>query len=386
MPDVEYNKNNMKGKRLIGLMLGCLLMTNCQRDDYGPAVCGGQAEAIAFDAEMAPADHTRGANAVESGEVLAGQGGFGVFGCYTGLHRFSDSNVKSDFMYNQQVTYDNVNDVWTYDPIKYWPNGEGSVEMGAAENTHYVSFFAYAPYSDRDPGNAAGYCIPTFHLQSEVTNPWLTYRLHTDPAQQVDLLYATPLLDQSKGTVARPEIFTFQHALACVGDRVTVNMGSALRSIYQGRVSGPVTRIEVQLTSVTLTLRLTERARLVLWTGGEANWHPITSGEALTTRTVTLKSAEDGAPHTLWSYDSLSGSGGTDWTDTGNGVFYIPLHQENAQQKVMITVGYDVVTTRSLAPEIRESKTSSVELTLSDYAEAYQAGRHLYLNMTLAYE
>ena len=376
----------MIGRRLTWLVLVGLLLMGCQQEDFGPVAGGGEPEAIAFSAEMAPIESTRGINAMDNSVALANQGGFGVFGCYTGLHRFSDSDVQSDFMYNQQVTYDNVNSTWTYDPIKYWPNGEGNVVMDAAENTHYVSFFAYAPYSDRDPGNAAGYCIPTFHLQSEVTNPWLTYRLHTDPAKQVDLLYAIPLLDQSKGAVARPEIFTFRHALACVGDRVTVSVGGLLRNNYQGRVGGPTTRIEIQLTSVTLNLKLTERARLVLWTGGEANWHPITSGEALTNRSLTLKSADDGAPHTLWSYDSSLGTGGTDWTDTGNGVFYIPLHREGSLQTAEIVVGYDVVTTRTSAPEIRESKTSSVSLTLSDYGDAYQAGRHLYLNLSLTSE
>lgn len=41
-----------------------------------------------------------------------------------------------NFMYNEEVTYDNVAGKWTYAPVKYWPNNR--------ENT--ITFWAYSPY------------------------------------------------------------------------------------------------------------------------------------------------------------------------------------------------------------------------------------------------
>ena len=41
-----------------------------------------------------------------------------------------------NFMYNEEVTYNDVTGKWTYSPVKYWPNN--------AENT--ITFWAYSPY------------------------------------------------------------------------------------------------------------------------------------------------------------------------------------------------------------------------------------------------
>ena len=370
----------MKAKSIILLLAWSTLMADCQSDDDGQAVPQERTAPIAFSVEVASDEMTRGANAMNTSDALATKGGFGVFASYTGLHKFVDSSIQSDFMYNTHVAYDDVNSVWSYDPVKYWPNGEGQAS-GAAK--HYVSFFAYAPYSDQDPENAAGYCIPSFHLQHEVTNPWLTYRLHTDPAQQVDLMYAVPLLDRSKGDVPTREVFTFRHALACVGDRVTVSVDDALKTAYRALVGGATVGMGIELTGITLNYRLTERARLVLWTGGEANWQPIVSGDALTSRQIVVKDIDDGSPYLLWNYDSSLGETNTPWTDDGHGIFYIPLHLSGAPQTVEVTIDYNVITTRSSGAVVHEGKRSTTTLTLSDFGDAYQAGRHLNLNMKL---
>lgn len=365
--------------------MAAMLLTGCEADDTDN-MAGNGLEAIAFDARTEWLVYSnRASNTVDDHDGLASGGGFGVFGCYTGLHKYRDSDVQSDFMYNQHLTYDDVNHVWTYDPIKYWPNGEGEATDGQGEANHYVSFFAYAPYSNQMSDNPAGYCIPTFNLQHEKTNPWLTYRLHTDVDQQVDLMYAVPLMDRTKMTPGERLTFSFRHALACVGDRVTVAMHDDLKEVYKDRVVDDITHIEVQLKSVAVTYRLTERARLVLWTGGEANWQALSSGEALTTRTVVLKEATDLSPHLLYSYDSSLGAGGSNWTDSGHGVFYIPIEREEAPQTAQVTVTYDVITTNG-SGTVRIGKSSTTTLKLSNYAEAYQAGRGLNLNMRLVNE
>ena len=76
------------------------------------------------------------------------QHGFGVFATYTGTDAFEDAandkGAKDDFMFNQQVTFDDVENVWTYSPIKYWPNPTNGQDADAQK----VSFFAYAPYAE----------------------------------------------------------------------------------------------------------------------------------------------------------------------------------------------------------------------------------------------
>ena len=47
-------------------------------------------------------------------------------------------------MYNEQVTYTGT--VWTYEPVKYWPNEYG--DGATSDDVDKVSFFAYAPWVD----------------------------------------------------------------------------------------------------------------------------------------------------------------------------------------------------------------------------------------------
>lgn len=80
------------------------------------------------------------------------QHGFGVFATYTGTDAFedaaNDAGVTNDFMYNQLVNY--KSSVWTYSPIKYWPNPTN----GQSADKQKVSFFAYAPYADPEKDGA----------------------------------------------------------------------------------------------------------------------------------------------------------------------------------------------------------------------------------------
>jgi len=359
------------------LLIIVLMLTSCSSDTTPVAGAGHAAPlAIGFDASADDAP-TRAANAIGASGALASAGGFGVFACNTGLHRYGDVSVSSNFMYNQQVASTDAGLSWRYEPVKYWPNGED--DGSGATARHRVSFFAYAPYSDLSGASAASYCISAFHLQHEQTNPWLTYRLHPDVAQQVDLLYALPQTDRQRPDVATPVALTFRHALSCVGDKVTVDLTDALRTHYHDMVTGTRTQVAVRLTAVSITYTLTERGRLVLWTAdGDPNWQTISSGNATTERTVSLT---DGLPHTLYSYNG-SAEGGTAWQAEGHGVYYLPIEVEGHPQTAAITVGYDVVTT--IAGETSaESRTTSGVLTLSAVSEGYQAGKNLNIDINI---
>lgn len=284
--------------------------------------------------------------------------GFGVFGCYTGLHTYAESSVSTDFMHNQHVVWDARTSHWIYEPVKYWPGEEG----------HYVSFFAYAPYSD-----GSQECIPSFIFDHEVADPWILYRLAADVNNQVDLLYADPLLDRKRPTVSEPLTFTFKHALACVGDTVRIACSDNLRSTLQAQVDdGICTEIKVVLKKVTMTYTLTAKGRLVLWNRGSANWSVVQSEEVLTTRSVNLPVNE----YQLWNYTS-GAELHTKWTDKGHGVFCIPAEINGYAQVAEITVEYDIV--RKGAPSSL-SRSTSGSLALKPYV---QEGKVLNINIEI---
>ena len=270
--------------------------------------------------------------------------GFGVFACYTGLHPYAASNPTSNFMYNQKVRWDNAAPGrWVYEPVKYWPSGEGEATgTGTGETPQYVSFFAYAPYSD-----GTSECIPAFNLFQEQTNPWLLYCLAADVADQVDLLYAEPLLDQTKPSINSKLEFSFKHALACVGDEVTITNASS---------------VTLSLKEVVIDYTLTEKARLVLWNNGSANWQPVQSGTILTTRRVTLLSSSDPSlslPHTF----------------SGEGVFCIPVEATGYPQKATIKITYiispggverTVTSELALKNLLSEGKSTNIDIHLTN--------------------
>lgn len=149
--------------------------------------------------------------------------GFGVFAYYTdGTSYAVGSTATPNFMYNQQVTHPSA--VWTYSPIKYWPNefAAGDVDtqnpdaQGAAQHG-LVSFFAYAPWvstpttattealtgknNSADATIAAGSAVKNGDTDGIIAmtknsfggHPYLQYKLKSlvDMSQNVDLLWGT---------------------------------------------------------------------------------------------------------------------------------------------------------------------------------------------------
>lgn len=114
----------------------------------------------------------------------------GVFAYFThGV--FNEINSTPNFMYNQVV--EKKSGTWQYTPMKYWPNNDSDK----------ISFFAYAPQ------NATGAVLSG---NTQKGCPVLTYTVPPKEANQVDLLAAAPIMNQSKGSVD----FQMQHALTKV--------------------------------------------------------------------------------------------------------------------------------------------------------------------------
>ncbi len=365
-----------------------MLLTACNGDADEQTVVPQDGTPIAFNAIMGGMHDgtvTRTpANSIENNATLDSEGGFGVFACYTGLHGYSDSNVHPDFMYNEQVTSEDDGATWTYSPIKYWPNGEGNTNSSlvTGENPHYVSFMAYAPYSD-----GSVYCIPSFSLQGEVGNPWLTYRIHRDVSQQVDLLYARPLLDQLKPSTGEKLQFQFEHALACVGDKIDIACSSDMQGMLNDQLDGiRLYGVEVLLTSLTIDYTLTEKGRLVLWNNNEeANWQTILS-ENPTISLPSLRIVSSGSPQTVFKKKYNTNATVTTWENSNNGVYYIPIEFESYPQTAKVSVTYTVryYTNSELTAYTDDPAVTGVAtLTLNKYPDAYQSGKHLYLNVNI---
>lgn len=170
--------------------------------------------------------------------------GFGVFAYYTMKYNWADASQDWDgsvagdqklgeatipnFMYNQQVVYDAGANAtlypanWVYTPLKYWPNGQNAstgVEdyTAAATSADKISFFAYAPHiatADLNSVPAAGQGITSMSNNYDKGVPTITFSVPDNTNQQIDLLYATPVYDQTKMALNGKVSFTFHHALS----------------------------------------------------------------------------------------------------------------------------------------------------------------------------
>lgn len=154
--------------------------------------------------------------------------GFGVFAYYT-LNNDWASTDTPNFMYNQQVKYnDSANTTlypakWEYTPLKYWPNGQNSTTVETGTITDKLSFYAYAPQIATASVNtvpAAGQGITAISANTAAGAPTISFTVPSKAEQQIDLLWATPVLNQTKQTITGTINFTFKHALAKLGIKV----------------------------------------------------------------------------------------------------------------------------------------------------------------------
>lgn len=342
-----------------------------------PAPDRGPGEAIAFTVEATGASTRMPYNMM----TLDGAGlnehslrseGFGVFASHTGPHPYVSTSTECNLMWNQRVAYDGSAGAWTYSPLVYWPNG---TEEDVPE---YVTFFAYAPYSDAN-GDDNSACIADFSLPSEIGDPWLLYQLGGTEeasgvngwkAKQVDLLYDFRKDEHKPPTVNRRVSFNFKHALACVGDQITVTasevLQTKLKSLFTLGDGHPVT---ITLDTLKLDYTLTRKGRLVLNSASsQPNWQEVISEDLTVHRRLMLLPRQIIASATSASACTLF-----DYTATDQGIFYIPFERAGNQQKLTVTACYTlstgdkdaVKTTIALDSRANSGHMSSLRLSLS---------------------
>jgi len=317
-----------KIKHYLTLTSAALLMIACSNEtmltEESPENIPSMENPITFAVEME--NGTRAA-----GEIGSLSGAIGVFASYTGDVRYNLSTVSPNYMYNQQVTRSASE--WTYAPVKYWPN---TSETGGYKD--YVSFFSYYPYISLTDAEGAADGIIGFSNEDTSGDPWLVYQLPASaPTTQTDLLYGvksdgSPMLDMQKQSVSSKVTFSFRHALACVGDKITICLSSELYSaLAQATKSLYVNKVTINYKN------LTNKARLILNSNESPNWQPVISGDYISNRKVEITSGTyvGNSPTALTSTNPVEIS-------SGNGLFYIPIHLGEVRQEAEITVKYTV--------------------------------------------
>lgn len=183
-------------KKYFILAAAALAFAACTSDEIVPVEQTQQTaeeNAVTFDAYTNRATTRAGvAGSITTPSLQTGAHkdvGFGVFGFYTDNNEY-DPQATPNFMYNQQVLY--KSSVWTYSPVKYWPNEYGASAI--SDDADKVTFFAYAPYVDVTPSTGkissdADWGITGMTRNTSAGDPLVKYMVNFDPTKSVDLLW-----------------------------------------------------------------------------------------------------------------------------------------------------------------------------------------------------
>ena len=200
-----------------------LALTACAKFETVPNTTDENAIAFGVYAGKAPNVTRATYGDITTANLKTSTDGFGVFAYYTQNNAWATTGYTPNFMYNQQVKYnDSANTTlypakWEYTPLKYWPNGTNSTVVESGTITDKLSFFAYAPQiatADLGTVPATGQGITALSANDAEGAPTVTFTVPEKAEQQIDLLWATPVKDQTKQTITGTINFTFKHALA----------------------------------------------------------------------------------------------------------------------------------------------------------------------------
>ena len=264
-------------------------------------------------------------------------GGFGVYaflseGTTSGVPGAYSGRTKAiapNFMVNEKLLWNSVNQGWYYNPLKYWPNETdndsqnkpATMQNPTTKNTDNLTFFAYAPYVSNGVAGVPGIMrltdqngrintnpaavSPESYISLDLFEPSIQYMASLDdPNKAVDLLWGVapagglsytavngntvtvnegePLIDMTKPNVNTNMKFLFQHALARIGLKAV----AAIDQVGAGGTLDPNTKITIK--SITLTGYFGETGILNLdnTKPSVANWTVI-NGTSTKTGTFT---------------------------------------------------------------------------------------------------
>ena len=249
------------------------------------APVGADESAVSFDVYTSRTTKAGKPQVITTDSLKKGPG-FGVFAYYTNNGKY-DQYVNPNFMYNQQVKWNSGSQVWTYEPVKYWPNETG--DAAVSDDMDYVTFFAYAPYVNSDPSTGA-VKLPesplvsikldeTVEQQRNITgmitntsmgDPKIKYVVDWNPATSVDLLWGVqpttnaekpglPYLNQLKPKTNDRTNFNMRHALAKLNVTIDAKVDGAEKVADSTRIYVRSITFEGFATKGTLNLNNTDK-------------------------------------------------------------------------------------------------------------------------------
>ena len=235
--------------QLLGLITLALLATACTHNEIDlPQQPTG--DAVSFRTETSDDFTTRSTGHTTNG--ITAIRSMGIYAGYTS-DAWDDTKVSNNFFNNLDVSRTSDVSSWTYTNEQYWP-GSGN-----------LSFFAYAPHSDHDvyDGNKPTITVPTVGI------PTINYQIASTHDKQVDLLVATPQLNQVKR------------------DYVTMPLRHALTKIaFSARVENqPATGTDIQITKIVIS-NLFDKG-IIKMDGTNRTWEIDDNSKAAYTQTVT---------------------------------------------------------------------------------------------------
>ena len=297
----------MKKKLFLGLLAAVTVtFTACQKDEVINEV--PQDQPIEFGTYVGRDAQTK-ATITTLSELKQSSEGFGVFAYYTDntVYNPSTTDIAPNFMYQEQVKWNNSTNKWEYDPIKYWPN-----------NDKKISFFAYAPFTEiTNP--APGSNVTGISANDAEGNPTVTFKVASSVDQQVDLLYGYALnqtiaANGPSGTSTEGVKFTFNHALSKIGFKANTTNANENQN-------------KVTINSVTLTGKFTTQATISLYDGS-----------------ITNPSEPGGTEYTVnfTTDNTATGSTAQALSATQGNIMIIPTDEFNGTSSITISVNYNL--------------------------------------------
>lgn len=261
-----------------------------------------QQQAVGFDVYTPAATNVRRAGynegSMNTTRLQMPNVGFGLYGFYTDqtdgtaqtYAHTTGSGTTNDyipnFMWNEHVSWNDINKGWYYSPLKYWPNETQqdsqtgpAIMDGTNSLLDKLTFFAYAPYVDPSSSLGSegitaitantGILTPETGSALAKTDPLVEYKTAADVNNGVDLLWGVapagnfsytavnkstitigagkPYIDLVKPDVNTSLKFFFEHALARFG----ITVAAAIDQIPQGGALDASTRVNIEQVKLT---------------------------------------------------------------------------------------------------------------------------------------
>jgi len=337
-----------------------LMLTACTNEDdvvqVNQTVTTVENEGVGFDVYVPQATTRSGRINVMNNNTLK-KTGFGIFGyqCDNGTSTTPGTYVTGDqvpnYMWNQQIFFDNTAQAWYYSPLKYWPNETNNdsqkTPAGMPNETtpNYkdrLSFFAYAPWVSSTDGSSTTPIYTDVEEAAEfgitemtgndgkcdshstaVNDPIVRYVVSTDPNKSVDLLWGVapagglnytgvdgvpvevkegkPLIDLWKPATNTNLKFMFQHALARLGVKVVL---AADQVAAGGNFDFGNTKVTVEDIAIWGNFGLDGYLNLNNGTAKEANWIYYQTKADNYSRALHLTAANEGlAEHLRYNWN-----------------------------------------------------------------------------------